>query len=52
MFHENLHLYTVAKATNYKLLIFHPGETMKSMQAGGRVVTTIINIIILLYNIK
>ena len=23
------------KATNYKLLVFHPGETMESMKAGG-----------------
>ena len=23
------------KATNYKLLVSHPGETMESMRAGG-----------------
>ena len=23
------------KATNYKLLVFRPGETMESMKAGG-----------------
>ena len=40
------------KATNYKLLVSRPGETMKSMRAGGYYYYYLENIIIVLYSIK
>ena len=39
----------VYKATNYKLLISHPGETMESMRAGGQLLLLLLFRILLLY---